>query len=272
MLATLLLLARVDPLAVQKASASRREWAQEQVAATPAYLAGSGDNRAAVALVGAIEPLVALLQSGSAEAQERAASALINLAASADNRETITQAGAIEPLVALLRSGSALAQGPAAAALANLASGNAANQAAIARAGAIEPLVALVRDGSGNAATSALHALYSLASSADTLAAFAQPGNLKHLIARTRAGSAGSEQAAGLLKVLAAKSVEIRMAINREGGIGPSDEGLQPQPVVDGAFTWIVHDFNPALVQQDLFSHVFRSEPCQRKWCAVATV
>ena len=75
-----------------------------------------------------------------------------------------------------------------------------------------------------------------------------------------------------MLKVLAAKSDEIRMAINQEGGIGPSDEGLLPQPVVDGAFTWIVYDFNPALVKRDLFSHVFRSEPCQRKWCAVATV
>jgi len=48
--------------------------------------------------------------------------------------------------------------------------------------------------------------------------------------------------------------------------------GLQLQPVADGTFTWIVYDFNPALVQTDQFSHVFRSEPSQRKWCAVATV
>ena len=71
------------------------------------------------------------------------------------------------------------------------------------------------------------------------MAAFAQPGNLKHLIARTRAGGAGSEQAAGLLKVLAAKSVEIRRAINREGGftIGRSHgvsqrRGAMPQQLL----------------------------------------
>ena len=109
----------------------------------------SADNRAIIARAGAIEPLVAMLRGGSAEAQEVAADALRNLAASADDIQVaIARAGAIEPLVALVRSGSAVAQASAAAALANLATGNAANQAAIARAGAIEPLVALVRDGS----------------------------------------------------------------------------------------------------------------------------
>ena len=49
----------------------------------------NADNQDAVARAGAIEPLVALLRSGSAWGQEEAAWALGHLAANADNRGTI---------------------------------------------------------------------------------------------------------------------------------------------------------------------------------------
>jgi hypothetical protein len=89
----------------------------------------------AIARAGAIEPLVALVRGGSAEAQEHAAGALSNLAFdNADNRAAIARAGAIEPLVALEHGGSAGTQEHAAAALSNLAFHNADNRVAIARA------------------------------------------------------------------------------------------------------------------------------------------
>ena len=73
----------------------------------------NADNRKAIAHAGAIEPLVALVRSGSAGEQEEAATVLFLLALTAGNREAIVQAGAIEPLVTLMRLGSTKARAAA---------------------------------------------------------------------------------------------------------------------------------------------------------------
>ena len=117
--------------------------------------------------------------------------------------------------------------GRAASLLSNLAGDNAENQAAIVRAGAVGPLLTLMRSGGSPLAAAArraaIFALYHLASSADTLAAFDQSDNLRPLIGYTRSGEVftdGSDNAAELLKLLAANSIEIKMDINRYGGVG----------------------------------------------------
>eukprot|EP00964_Phaeocystis_antarctica_P134605 scaffold98864_cov59-Phaeocystis_antarctica.AAC.6 len=207
--------------------------AQEQAAAALSRLADNTDYGVAIAQAGATEPLVALLKSGSKGVQEAAAAALCHLTESltdADMQVAIVRAGAIKPLVALVRGRSAKAQEAAAFVLAGLALHNADNQAAIALAGAVEPLVTMIRLGSPPTRRAATLALLHLASMADTLVAFAQPGNLEALIAWTIGGTAEAqdrgdcaearEVASDLLSRLAANSVEIKRAIEREGGVG----------------------------------------------------
>ena len=204
--------------------------AQEQAAGALSRLADNTDNGVAIAQAGAIEPLVALLKSGSEGGQEAAAAALCHLVESltdADMQVAIVRAGAIEPLVALVRGDRAKAQEAAAFVLASLALHNADNQAAIALAGAVEPLVTMMRLGSPPARRAAIVALLPLASMADTLVAFAQPGDLKPLIAWARGDTADAQDTAqtrkmtsGLLSILAANSVEIKRAIEREVGVG----------------------------------------------------
>ena len=45
--------------------------------------------------------------------------------------------------------------------------------------------------------------------------------------------------------------------------------GMQLQPVIDGAFTWLEYDF-PLVQPTKLYSPVFQSGPSNQKWCAVA--
>ena len=71
---------------------------------------------------GAVDPLVALLQTGTDGAKEQAAKALRNLAIqNADNKVAIAKAGAVDPLVALLQRGTDGVKKEAAVALKNLA-------------------------------------------------------------------------------------------------------------------------------------------------------
>ena len=45
--------------------------------------------------------------------------------------------------------------------------------------------------------------------------------------------------------------------------------GMQLQPVIDGAFTWLEYDF-PLVQPTKLYSPVFQTGPSNQKWCAVA--
>ena len=116
----------------------------------------------AIAEVGAIPPLVALLRNGSADRQEQAAAALGLLAGNNAVTAATVEADSIAPLVALVRNGRAVGQERAARALANIARGSRANQAAIVEAGVVGPLVALVRAGGSLGAKAAAEALAKL--------------------------------------------------------------------------------------------------------------
>ena len=75
-----------------------------------------------LALAGEIEPFVALVRDGSANAAVGAASALAKISSdNTENRVAIARAGAIEPLRALVRGGSARSQNAAALLLGRIA-------------------------------------------------------------------------------------------------------------------------------------------------------
>ena len=160
------------------------------------YSARTANN---VVSAGAIEPLVALMRRGSAQAQELAAWTLESLAVHADHQVAIAQAGAIEPLVALLRGGNQAARVRAAGALGSLAI-HADNQVAIAQAGAIEPLVAylvaLMSSGSAEAQVKAAWTLGNLAVHAENQAAIVSAGAIEPLVALVRGGSAEAQKVA----------------------------------------------------------------------------
>ena len=46
--------------------------------------------------------------------------------------------------------------------------------------------------------------------------------------------------------------------------------GMQLQPVVDGAFTWVVYDFPSVQPPKKLYSPVFQRGSSNQKWCAVS--
>ena len=63
----------------------------------------NADDQIAAAKAGAVDPLVALLRTGTDDVKEQAAWALANLAfENADNQVAIAKAGAVESLVALV--------------------------------------------------------------------------------------------------------------------------------------------------------------------------
>ena len=67
---------------------------------------GNAENKVAIAKAGAVDPLVAMLRTGTDGAKLQAAGALKNLAfQDAENELAIAEAGAVDPLVGLLRTG-----------------------------------------------------------------------------------------------------------------------------------------------------------------------
>jgi vacuolar protein 8 len=96
----------------------------------------NAENKKAIAEACGIEPLIALVRSGTDSQKEYAACALICLACNAENKKAIAEAGGIEPLIALVRSGTDNLKDNAASALKCLAC-NAKNKKAIAEAGGI---------------------------------------------------------------------------------------------------------------------------------------
>ena len=131
---------------------SGSEQAKEKAAFALMHLDKENTDLAAkIVAADAIEPLAALLKSGTVLAQAGAAWVLATLATGLEsnthntaNQIKIAAAGAITPLVTMLTSGNEPGQAGAAAALAGLAEKNLENQVAIAAAGAIEPLVSLL--------------------------------------------------------------------------------------------------------------------------------
>lgn len=113
-------------------------------------LANSAINaraKEAIAAVGAIPVLVALLSSGPAPAVEAAARALGNLASTSEaNRQAIGQAGGISPLVALLMHGTTSQRCASATAMMHLAL-HPANKLAAREAGVVPSLQRMASTG-----------------------------------------------------------------------------------------------------------------------------
>ena len=175
----------------------------------------------AIAEVGAIPPLVALLTNGSADRQEQAAAALGLLAGNNAVTAATVEADSIAPLVALVRNGRAVGQERAARALANIARGSSANQAAIVEAGGIAPLVELVRNGHAGGKERATEALRNLAQeNAAIQAAIVEAGAIPPLVMLVRDGAVRGHQensgtwlAAQTLALLAGGDVANQAAI-----------------------------------------------------------
>lgn len=110
------------------------------VAALPAH-------RAHVVAVGAVPPLVDLLERGSVAATAAAAAALTNLAADVQShKRAIVRAGALRPLVSALRaagSGTEAVRGAAAGAVGNLVSGCGEHAEQALLLGVLDPLCAM---------------------------------------------------------------------------------------------------------------------------------
>ena len=124
-------------------------------------LAVNVENREEIARAGGIQPLVAVLRSGTDVAQEKAAAALKNLATSnANNQMEIGAQGGVVRLLEVCRNGSEKAQEKAAGALCNLAV-HEGNRSKIIATG-IPDLVALLTGGSANAKENAVACLRNL--------------------------------------------------------------------------------------------------------------
>ena len=120
----------------QTCSISKDE--ERDAAAALASLDSDVSHQKDIIKSGCIQPLVAMIKSGSVAAQAFASQALANAAAfSPEAQNTIVKAGALPLLIALLASGKA--HTPAAAALAKLARDNMAIQAEITSEGGIAP-------------------------------------------------------------------------------------------------------------------------------------
>ena len=170
-----------------------------------------------IARSGAIEPLVALLASGSDDSQIVAASTLASLAAShAARQESIAAAGAVVPLVSLLRMGSNKAQMQAASALASLSELQQL-QAPIIKAGGVAPLVRLARVGTADAQFLSATAIANLCSeNAQAQTAAANAGAVPILIGMLRSGKVTMPAASALAR-LAAGSSTVRDSIAQDG-------------------------------------------------------
>ncbi|KAH8047257.1 serine/threonine kinase [Aureococcus anophagefferens] len=200
-----------------------RDGAKEKAAGALTNLASqNADNQVAIAKAGAVDPLVALLRTGTDGAKEHAAGALENLAfENADNKVAIAKAGAVDPLVDLLRTGTDGAKESAAGALWGLAFQNDDNELAIVKAGAADPLVALLRTGTDGAKEEAAAALANLAVNADNKVAIAKAGAVDPLVGLLRTGTAAPRRRRGALANLADGNAENKVAIAKAGAVDP---------------------------------------------------
>lgn len=180
-------------------------------------------QRAAIGGAGAIPPLIALCEAGTAEGKTVAAAALRNLAKSADNRAAIVNDG-LAPLVALTKTkelpeGMEQATHASVQALSYLADCDA-NKAAIAKAGAIAPLITIVKQGKQPwIRARAAGVLQKLATTSDNKVAIAREGGIPALIVLALEGTPdGKSRAAGCLWRLA-RNGENQRAITHWGGV-----------------------------------------------------
>ncbi|KAJ6810313.1 U-box domain-containing protein 4 isoform X1 [Iris pallida] len=171
-------------------------------------------------LADAIEPVVSLLRSGSAEDAEAALPALLNLAVKDEsNKIKIIDAGALDPLVAFLQSPNPNLQENATATLLTL-SASSANKPVIASTAAVPRLTELLRSGSPQAKADAVAALSNLSALPEALQdiLLSRPvPRLLDLLKASKKSSRTAEKCTSLLEPLLA-SDEARAALAAEPG------------------------------------------------------
>ena len=163
---------------------ARNAAAQMKAAETLAILASrSAANRSAIAVAGAIPPLVRLLGDGRypTSSQVHAAAALSDLARSNENKPSIISAGGVPPLVRMLASKEAEAQCFASTALFHL-SATASAQTLITEHNGISLMVALLSSERLSTANAAAGALYHLASTASNKGTIVKAGGIARLV------------------------------------------------------------------------------------------
>ena len=215
----------IPPLitALGGALARHSELAQEHAATVLSELAPIGSNAAMIKEHEGIEPLVALLSIGNADAKERAASSLGHLALRAEAAIEITMAGAVTAFVKWLVDPSLGPPEVAARALSDIALGNQDTQTTIAEEGAIPPLVTMV--GASNS-PSLLAALEPPTSPGAGGMPSSPPGATAAAVKAIGAALKVANVAAGALATLAKDNIVNEIMITEEGGIPPLVELL----------------------------------------------
>ena len=200
--------------------------AQMKAAESLAILASrSAANRAAIAVAGAIAPLVALMGDGRnvSTSQVHAAAGLSDLARASENKAAIVSAGGVAPLVRMLSTNNADAQGFACCALSHLAS-TAAAQQQIANHSGIVPLVGHLSSERLATANAASQALWHLAVTVNNKATVVKAGGIPRLVAllsRTDSTDARESTAAVLAELArnSSQGLNSQKAIVSAGGI-----------------------------------------------------
>ena len=180
---------------------------------------------------GGIEPLLALLESGTQKAKENSIAAISMLAESDSIQRRIVQSGGITLLAAVLATSSNIKElmaypqlySLAASALTKLAKGNAEHQAKITEAGGIPSLVSCMSAPLPELQANAAACLGNLAEgNFDNQAAIARTGAVAPLCTLVREGAdMVKEQAAGALWSLTIDNKPNKDTVTKLGGIEP---------------------------------------------------
>lgn len=176
------------------------------------------ENRVTIANSGAVEPLVALLNSEDGKTQENAVTALLNLSINDNNKAEIARAGAIGPLVNVLRVGNAEAMENAAATLFSLSVMDD-NKVTIGASGAIPPLVDLLINGSPRGKKDAATALFNLSIYHENKGRIVHAGAIRPLVELMADPAAGMVDKAVAVLANLATIPEGRQAIGEDQGI-----------------------------------------------------
>ncbi|KAJ6814175.1 uncharacterized protein M6B38_123700 [Iris pallida] len=171
-------------------------------------------------LAEAVDPIVAMLRSGSAEDAEAALLALLNLAVKDEsNKIKIINAGALDPLIDFLQSPNSSLQENATAALLTL-SASSANKPIIASAAVIPHLVRVLDKGTPQAKAEAITALSNLSTEPNTLQDILLSKPIPHLVdllKTSKKSSRTAEKCTALLESLLAFD-EARTVLTTEPG------------------------------------------------------
>ncbi|KAG5535389.1 hypothetical protein RHGRI_023224 [Rhododendron griersonianum] len=170
----------------------------------------------------AVEPLVGMLRSDSAEATEASLLALLNLAVKDEtNKINIVNAGALEPIISFLQLESSTLQEHSTAALLTL-SASSVNKHIIGDSGAIPLLVDILRYGSSQAKADAVMTLYNLSTQANllTLILDAKPiPPIVNLLKTCKKSSKTAEKGTALIESLVGFDEGKIALTSEEGGV-----------------------------------------------------